>query len=67
MAILRSKEIREMKEEDVQKKLNDLKNELMKFRSQVAQGVNLEKPGRVKAIKRTIARILTIRKSKEVK
>ena len=62
MAILKSDEIRKMKEEDKEKKLIELKNELMKLRSQIAQGVNLEKSANVKNIKKTIARILTIQK-----
>jgi len=62
MAILRAKEIRKMKPEDVDKKLEDLKKEMMKVMMQIAQGTVPEKPGRVKTIKRTIARILTIKK-----
>ena len=34
-------------EEDKEKKLIELKNELMKLRSQIAQGVNLEKSANV--------------------
>jgi len=67
MAILRAKEIRKMKPEEVNKKLGDLKKELMKVNMQIAQGTVPEKPGRVKVIKRTIARILTIQKEGEKK
>ena len=62
MAILRAQEIRKMKPEEVEKKYNELKKELMKVRMQIGQGTVPEKPGRVKVIKRTIARILTIKK-----
>ena len=60
MAILRSKEIWEMEIEDIQEKLNELKAELAKNISKSsAAGVN-ENPGKIKELKRTIARVLTI-------
>lgn len=64
MAILHVADIRKMKKEELTKKLEDLKKELMKMRSQVAQGTAPEKPGRVKEIRRTIARILTLQNEK---
>lgn len=64
MAILRAEEIRKMKPEELDKKLDDLKKELMKIKMQIAQGTVPEKPGRVKEIRRTIARILTIKNEK---
>lgn len=67
MAILRSKEIWEMEIEDIQKKLIELKAELAKNISKSsAAGVN-ENPGKIRELKRTIARVLTImnRKHKE--
>jgi large subunit ribosomal protein L29 len=60
MAILRSKEIWEMEIEDVQEKLIELKAELAKNISKSsAAGVN-ENPGKIKELRRTIARVLTI-------
>jgi large subunit ribosomal protein L29 len=60
MAILRSKEIWEMEIEEVQEKLIELKAELAKNISKSsAAGVN-ENPGKIKELKRTIARVLTI-------
>ena len=61
MAILRKAEIRKMSREDMDKKLEDLRKELMRLNTQRTQS-SLEKPGRVKEVRRTIARILTIRK-----
>ena len=57
MAILRQKEILKMKEEEVLKKLNELKLELAKDRSNVAIGGTVKNPGRLKEIRRTIARL----------
>jgi large subunit ribosomal protein L29 len=65
MAILRSKEIWEMETEDIQEKLVELKAELAKNISKsAAAGVN-ENPGKVKELRRTIARVLTIMKEKQ--
>jgi large subunit ribosomal protein L29 len=65
MAILRSNEIWEMEIEDIQEKLNELKAELAKNISKsAAAGVN-ENPGKVKELKRTIARVLTIMSQKQ--
>ncbi|MBZ9571601.1 50S ribosomal protein L29 [Methanobrevibacter sp. TMH8] len=65
MAILRSKEIWEMEIEDIQEKLNELKAELAKNISKSsAAGVN-ENPGKIRELKRTIARVLTIMNQKQ--
>jgi large subunit ribosomal protein L29 len=66
MAILHIKEIRKLKPEELEKKLADLKKELMRMRTQIAQGTPPEKPGRVKQIKRTIAKILTVKNERGV-
>ena len=66
MAVLKAKEARKLNEEELEKRLEDLKKELMKLKSQVSGGSQAENPGRMKAIKRTIARLLTIKKEKEV-
>ena len=54
----------------LESKLKELKKELMKINTQKSTGSNPENPGRIKQIKKTIAKILTILKiksSKEVK
>ncbi|UCD04254.1 MAG: 50S ribosomal protein L29 [Candidatus Woesearchaeota archaeon] len=66
MAVLKAKEARKLNEEELKKRLEDLKKELMKLKSQVSGGSQAENPGRMRAIKRTIARLLTIKKEKEV-
>ncbi|MHA2231745.1 MAG: 50S ribosomal protein L29 [Candidatus Hodarchaeales archaeon] len=60
MAILRAAEIRKMSVSDREKRLGELRTELLNHRAKVASGGALETPGRIRAIKRTIARILTI-------
>ncbi|MBN88330.1 50S ribosomal protein L29 [Candidatus Woesearchaeota archaeon] len=66
MAILRASEIRDKKPKDLEKSLNELKSELMKLNSQKTSGRMPENPGKIKALKRTIARIHTIKKESEV-
>jgi len=53
------KEIREMSKEEKLKKLMELENELLRLRSLVRSGGALENPGRIRAVKRDIARIKT--------
>ncbi len=68
MAILRSDEINDMDHQEMEEKVFELRNELLRERSKVASGGAPDNPGRVKELKRTIARILTIEnlKAKEV-
>ncbi len=65
MVILRSDDIRTMNESEVEEKVNDLKLELAKERGKIAVGGFPENPGRLKEIRRTLARIKTIQGEKE--
>ena len=56
-----------MDEKSLSSKLFELRNELISVNAQVAMGTLPENPGRIKEIKKTIARILTIKKLKEGK
>ncbi len=67
MAILKVKQIREMKLEDIEKKISELKLELMKEIANVKMGRPVKNPGKIRELKRTIARLLTIKKEKEGK
>jgi large subunit ribosomal protein L29 len=67
MAILHVQEVRKMKSEDMDKKIAELNKEMMRIQTQISQGTAPEKPGRARQIKKTIARILTIKKENEVK
>ena len=57
--MMKTKEIRNMTEEQINAKIADLKEELFNLKFQAALG-NLEKPARMNEIKRTIARMKTI-------
>ncbi|KXB01058.1 50S ribosomal protein L29 [candidate division MSBL1 archaeon SCGC-AAA259O05] len=65
MAILRPNEIRDMSIEEMEARLAELRTELARERAVAAAGGSLENPGRVKELKRTIARLLTIMKESQ--
>jgi len=60
MAIIRLKDLKDMKKEERGDKLLELEQELMKERSKVASVGLADNPGRLKEVRRTIARIKTI-------
>ncbi|HDJ21921.1 MAG TPA: 50S ribosomal protein L29 [Candidatus Bathyarchaeota archaeon] len=59
MALLKMREIREMSREERLEKLQELRTELTKLKTMIKAGGAVENPGRVRALKRSIARILT--------
>ena len=63
---MKAKELKAMNEIDLENKSIELKKELMKVNSQIAIGTLPKSPGKVKEMKRTIAKILTIRKIKQL-
>ena len=65
MAILRAKEIRGMSNDEMLEKLKEFRAELARARATAAAGGSLENPARIRGLKRTIARILTIVKEKQ--
>jgi large subunit ribosomal protein L29 len=65
MAILRTKEIRGLTPVEREKKLDQLRAELARARALRTGGGTIESPGRIKELRRAIARILTV--SREAK
>ncbi len=63
---MKTKEIRNLKEQDFEKKAFELKTELSKLQGQAATSTPPKNPGQIKQIKRTLARMLTIKKEKEL-
>ena len=62
MAILRTDEVRNMNSTERQEELDKLKLELIRERAIASAGGAPENPGRIREIRRTIARIKTIQK-----
>jgi large subunit ribosomal protein L29 len=67
MAIIKVKQIREMKGEDLGKRLSELKLELSKEMSSVKMGRPVKNAGRIRELRKTIARINTIVHEKKLK
>lgn len=58
---MKAKELKAMRQADLESKTAELKKELMKLNSQIAIGTIPKSPGKVKEIRRTLAKILTIK------
>lgn len=67
MAILKSDEIRDMNLDEMKAKLREMRSELARERAVIASGGSLENPGRVRELRRTIARLLTVIKETQKK
>lgn len=64
---MKIKEMRKLKPEELDKKSGELKLELLKERGNIEMGGNVKNPGRIKVIRRDIARIATLKKETESK
>ncbi|MEM7825719.1 MAG: 50S ribosomal protein L29 [Candidatus Aenigmatarchaeota archaeon] len=62
MAAIKSKQIRGMKIEELNKRLSELRLELLKEMANVKMGRPVKNPGKIKELKKSIARILTLKK-----
>ncbi|MFQ6013151.1 MAG: 50S ribosomal protein L29 [Thermoplasmata archaeon] len=60
MALLRTREIREMTAEEQRSRLKDLRDELMYERGVAAMGGAPPSPGKIRALRRNISRLLTV-------
>ena len=62
---MKANELREMKNEELNVKLGELKQELFNLRFQLAVN-QLDNPTRIKAVKKDIARIKTIQRQRQI-
>lgn len=60
MPILRIRDIRGMSSEERAKRVSDLRTELARLRTMVRAGGAVENPARIRALRKTIAKVLTI-------
>jgi len=67
MPILRVKEIRDMPSEERIKRLGEFRTELLRLKTMIAAGGTVENPARIRELRKTIARILTIEKEQKSK
>jgi large subunit ribosomal protein L29 len=66
MALLKPKDLRTMRPEDRRAKLKELNDDLMHERGVAAMGGAPASPGKMKALKKNIARILTVEREAEL-
>lgn len=62
---MKVKDIRDLTSEELQRKLESLKEELFNLRFQVATG-QLDNPMRMREVRRTIARVKTVLREREL-
>lgn len=61
-----TKDLRPLQSNELQKRLEEFKKELLKLNVQVSTGGSAANPGKLKQTKKNIARILTLIKEREV-
>jgi large subunit ribosomal protein L29 len=67
LAIIKKKQLKQMSKPDLATRLGELRLELAKERGQIAIGGTPSNTGRIRELRRTIAKILTEMKIKEKK
>lgn len=65
MAILRTDEMRDMDVSELRERMNDMRKELVEERGQIEMGGFAENPGRIKEMRKTVARINTVLNERE--
>ncbi len=66
MVRLTAKDIRELNPAERKKKLDELYNEMSSIRIELATGGGTENPYKIRAVKKAIARILTVEREDEL-
>lgn len=64
MKIMKFKDLQAMTKDELEKEIISLKQELSKERASIASGTRSENPGKIKKLRRDIARIMTAIKQK---
>lgn len=64
MAKINKSDLRNLTKDEYNKKVAELKKELMRLKAQVARGTPPENPGKIRAIRRSVARMITFRNQK---
>ncbi|MCW3992449.1 MAG: 50S ribosomal protein L29 [Candidatus Bathyarchaeota archaeon] len=56
-----------MAPDERRRRLEELRTELSKLRTMISAGGSVENPGRVKALRRTVAKVLTVMREDELR
>jgi large subunit ribosomal protein L29 len=65
MPTIRVSELREASSDEVDKMLSELQAELLKLKAMVKAGGGVDNPARIKEVKKSIAKILTIKNERK--
>ncbi len=60
MTLLRMKELRELSDDDLKRRVSDAENDLLRERGVAAMGGAPPSPGRMRALRTNVARALTV-------
>ncbi|OVE82570.1 50S ribosomal protein L29 [bacterium M21] len=63
---MKAAEVHELTDQELEKKLEDSRRELLNLRIQAANGT-LENPARIDVVRKDIARLLTVSKERQLK
>lgn len=61
---MKIKEIRNLSDKDLNQKLRELEEELIKLNAQASTGTQMKSPGKIKQIKKSRARVNTVLKER---
>jgi large subunit ribosomal protein L29 len=64
--MVKAKDLVGLEKEDLTAKIVELKQELAKERATISSGTKSENPGKIRKIRRDIARVFTVLKTKEI-
>jgi large subunit ribosomal protein L29 len=66
MSLLRMKELRELSDDDLRRKIADAENDLLRERGVAAMGGAPPSPGRMRALRTNVARALTVLRERSI-
>jgi large subunit ribosomal protein L29 len=66
MTLLRMRELRSLSDEDLQRKIADAENDLLRERGVAAMGGAPPSPGRMRALRTNVARALTVLRERSI-
>jgi len=67
MTLLRMRELRELSDDDLRRKIADTENELLRERGVAAMGGAPPSPGRMRALRTNVARALTVLSERSIR
>ena len=66
MTLLRMKELRELSDDELRRKIADVENDLLRERGVAAMGGAPPSPGRMRALRTNVARALTVLRERSI-